>query len=209
MKTPSICFLLLLPMLSACAGVPFPEHTPFESASQQDFLHARLSEVQSTPHFVERVTLEMRGEESVLTLYADGVAPGELRLAAVSDLGATIFSVEWLSGELEVLHASEALPPSFLEEFVADHVIALLTPPAKGCRLVRVVDGATALRYELFGEEALAFVGEGEGVLQLERGRDGNHRTTIELGASQGLETIELEAVDGSYRASIQIAPWQ
>lgn len=196
-------------LLSACSGVPFPEHSPLVSESQREFLHARLSAGQSSTKLIERATLTLRGEELVMTLYAECSAPDELRLAAVSDLGATIFSVEWLSGEMNVQHASEGFPDGLLEQIVSDQVVALLTPDVSDVQSVRMAEGRTAIHYSMAENEVLAFVGEGRGVLQLERGAGGDWLATIELHGSGGTEEIDVRATDGSYSGHFELAPWQ
>jgi|GEM_PF-3530982 len=211
MSRASLHSLLVLGLLglASCASTPFPETTLLESEGTRAFLIGELRERQSRTRLVERATIERGGEAVALTLYADRSVPGELRLAAVSDLGATVFSATWLRGELEVLHASEGFPEAFLERLVPDQAVGLIAPPAEDVELVRLEDGRAALHYELFGSEVLAFVGEERGVLELRRGEDSELLTELELHGEGVAGELRLSASDGSYAGRFTLADWE
>ena len=205
---------LTLSVLGGCSGVPFPEFAPLELESSRVFLHETLARYQSQPRVVERATFEFdRGqagiEEVALTLYAVSEEPGSLRLAAISDLGATIFGVEWTPAGLEVLHESPNFPAPLLEEIARDQAAALLTPDLAQAELVRLEDGRTALHYEAFGSEHLASVGEGDGCLHLQRGEGGDLRSTILLVGDGATERIEVTTSSGAYAARLVVEAWE
>jgi len=200
--------LIGLAICAGCAGTPFPESTPIESEEVRIFLHGRLVEYQSQPRVVQRATMTLGGEEHALTLYTVCEDGERLRLAAVSDLGTTLFSAEVAPGGVQVLQATEGFPAKILESIVLDQVVALVPPLREEVRSVRLADGQTALAYGHFGCEVLACVAEGEGRLRLWRGRDGELRSTLVLGGDRMLEVLEVDAADDSYAARIDVGPW-
>ena len=200
--------LIGLTLCAGCAGTPLPESTPIESEEVRIFLHGRLVEYQSQPRVIERATMSLGGEEYALTLYAAREDGGRLRLAAVSDLGTTLFGVEVGPRGVVVLQTTEDFPGKMLERIALDQAVALVPPLLAEVRPVRLADGQTAVAYEHFGCEVLACVAKGEGRLRLWRGRDGELRSTLLLGGERVLEVLEIEAVDGSYSAWIDVEPW-
>jgi hypothetical protein len=208
--------LLTLALLASCAcsGVPFPEFTPLESESSRLFLHGALASYQSQPRVVERATFEIgRGgagvEEFALTLYAVCEEPRSLRLAAVSDLGATIFGLVWSSAGLELLHESPNFPEPLLEELARDQAAALFTPDLVDVELVRLEDGRSALYYEDFGSEHLVFLGESDGRLHMHRGEDGELRSMIVLLGDGVIERIDVTTISEAYSARVQVEAWE
>jgi len=200
--------LIGLAICAGCAGTPFPESTPIESEEVRIFLHGRLVEYQSQPRVVERATMTLGGEEYALTLYAACEDGERLRLAAVSDLGTTLFGVEVGPRGVEVLQTTEGFPDRVLKRIALDQAVALVPPLRGEVRPVRLADGQTAVAYGHFGCEVLACVAEGEGRLRLWRGRDGELRSTLVLGGARVLEVLEVDAADGSYAARIDVEPW-
>jgi hypothetical protein len=199
----------MLLALAGCSGVPFPEFEPVESESSRLFLHASLSNYQAQARVIERATFVLGGEEVVLTLYAVSEGPRSLRLAALSDLGSTVFGFEWTPSGLEVLQSSPNFQPALVAEIARDQALALLPPSLDVVELVRLQDGRTALYYEAFGSEVLASVGAAGGSLQLECGQGGDSSSTILLLGDGFTEQIEVRTRSEAYSARMQVGPWE
>ncbi|MFT7670048.1 MAG: hypothetical protein ACI8X5_002755 [Planctomycetota bacterium] len=205
MKKPLACLLLIL---GSCSSIPFPTHEPQANEDSRAYLHQAVLRNQFGSRLVERAVLRIRGEDVVLTIYADGSTPGEWMLAAVSDMGATVFSVHWKEGEMDVQASSPIFSGNFLEQFIADQISALMSPSLEDVTLVQLEDGQSALYYELYDCQVLVSFGEDQGVLHLSRGEDGALYSTIELRGSADVSPLVIRASDHSYSGTFEITPW-
>jgi len=206
--------LVALSTVAACGSVPFPSYSPIEDPSLSTRLLAAFPGDRLPRQQVQRASYRFATGEVLLTQYLVFEPPAALRVAAVSDLGGTVFSVEHGDGGTTVLQASPGFPEDLLlEQLVPDLLVALARPDGEECQAVRLQDGRDALHYRLGESEVLLreSVGEVE-VLRLVRGRDGASCSIIDF-APADVERdrpafLQVVNTAAPYEVVLEVSPW-
>lgn len=206
--------MIALSTVAACGSVPFPSYSPIEDAA----LSTRLLEASPGNRLprqqVQRASYRFASGEVLLTQYLVFEPPAALRVAAVSDLGGTVFSVEHGDGGTTVLQASPGFPEDLLlEQLIPDLLVALSRPDREECEAVRLQDGRGAVHYHLGESEVLLQEAVGEiGVLRLVRGERGASCSVVDFAAADEERSCPafLRVVNSAarYEVVIEVRPW-
>ena len=205
--------VLTILLLAACRSVPFPEYTVLEDESARHAMHARLVEYALSPNTIHRAALSIRGEELIVTLLMELEAPDSFKLAAVTDLGVTLFSATRNAEGMEIHQVGPGMPERFLRDYlIPDLAAGCLTPTLNDCELVQLEGESRALHYRLSSDDVLLHDDPASGPIRLERGRAGRSWAVLNksVGSNVGAGSTALSIVnqDGLYRARIEIAAW-
>lgn len=217
-RTSMATALLALCASLSCHSTPAPKHSAVDDPATRDALRAHLSSVRPPMKTVQRA-LFVRGQDQVsLTMYTDFEEPRSMKLAAVSDLGVTVFQLEATSASVQVLHESSAFPASFLENYLLPDLLAVWAiPPAGECELVHVErgDGVKALAYADGDSRVLGYEAGASGLQQYERTRDGEVLSEIELSQVPAATAgdpqrykLRITSGVGSYTANLVVSEW-
>lgn len=162
-------------VLAAACATPFPATAPAPGAAAP-----------ALPWHLPDERLELRaigtfgGVTAAFTLIAAPHGGDELRLAALDELGGTLFAAVHEHGEVEVRRASPALPASFAVALTLAFA-AITRPP--GLAAARTADGALAGRAAR-GACELLFVPEPSGAVHVAIGRAGRLLATADVAAA-------------------------
>lgn len=214
--------LLALCATLGCHTTSFPAHTVRDDPAQRAELHGRLMELRPPARSMHRAIFVRGRDQVALTMYTDYQAPDSMKIAAVSDLGTTVFQLELTSTGVNVLHETSAFPASFLENYLLPDLLAVYAiPPVADCQLVQVElgEGATALAWSVIdplgSSRVLAYDSGSAQLQQYQRGRDGEVLSELELSTATPARAgepariqLHLTSAAAPYTANLVITPW-
>ncbi len=205
--------------LPACRGVPFPAHEPLADEARRLELISAMGEPSCGPtKMMQRVILEMGGEETSLTMYGRVLPPDGIGLVAVADLGGTLFAV-WRSGAgARATTRSPHFSETFLkDELIEDEALAFLPPSRSSLTLVRLAGGELALLSRQGARDVLFRGSPDVRTLEAEAGVGGRSIASVrvtewaadERGKRLHPRKIDIEGRRSGYRARIEVIRWE
>jgi len=166
------CTALWLLLFAACRAAPFPATVPTPAAEPPALPIPRVDRAEL------RAVCRGPGFGAAFSLVAASRGGDELRLAALDDLGGTLFAAVHAAGRVEVRTASPRLPPELADTLTLALAAALRPPELAAVRLADGTPGGYAAR----GDAQLLYGTAADGV-RIWCGRAGRLLATVDLTA--------------------------
>jgi hypothetical protein len=189
---------------ASCRGTPLPEAEPASDDALRRSLVADLVPPAAPAAMVQRWVLAYGSGEAFFTLYVRLDPPGSMAVVALSDLGGTLASGTWTDGVTAVERDSRAFPARLVEGILRALAPVFLPGPPEEYELVRLRDGAPALRRTHEGTHTLRWR-SGPAVARVAAGRTRTESAaTITTSADGRPRSFRLEGA--GFEATVDVA---